>query len=420
MIIRFRFQNFRSFKDPQELSLVAGNGAEHPDSIIATKVAPHGLLKCAAVYGANASGKSNVFHALQFFINAIRHSQRSWSPEGKIGITPFMLSKSVSDISVFQLDFVIDQVPYEYGFSLNSEKILSETLNCFPKGRKQNWFDRSADSSEIKFGENLAGENRTIEKLTRKNSLFLSAAAQNNHELLSPIFSWLTTKIEIIFPSASGLNSEKIRSLPDRTRLAKLLNCADLGIVGLELETQKQDEKTIVMMEAVFEKLSEFFPLAAGQEMPKAPTEVTRIVLKHQGEDGSTVPFDSSQESDGTVAFLSLLAPALAAIDAGGVLCVDELNSSLHPLLALELVRLFTDPSMNKSGAQLVFNTHDVNLLDSDVLRRDQVWFTEKDNTGESHLYALADFKPRVNENLKRGYLQGRYGAIPYVASLKV
>jgi AAA15 family ATPase/GTPase len=234
--------------------------------------------------------------------------------------------------------------------------------------------------------------------------------------MLSPIFSWLTSKITILFDARSSLSSEAAGKLIDLNRLGKYLNHADLGIVGLKVETKQNDEKTMAIMEALFTKLAEFVPTPSGDPI-KPPKETHHVLLQHQSIDGSLVPFELAYESAGTVAFLALLGPALDAIDSGGVLCVDELNSSLHPLLALEIVRLFNNPEMNKKGAQLIFNTHDVNLLDSEVLRRDQVWFTEKSPGGDSHLYALTDFKPRINENLKRGYLQGRYGAVPYLGS---
>jgi hypothetical protein len=139
--------------------------------------------------------------------------------------------------------------------------------------------------------------------------------------------------------------------------------------------------------------------------------------FQHRGQSESPVELSIFNESDGTVAYFSLLGPVVNTLESGGVLCVDELNSSLHPLLALELVRVFNDRKRNPLGAQLIFNTHDTNLLDSSLLRRDQIWFTEKDSSGATHLYPLSDFKPRKNENLERGYLQGRYGAIPFLGS---
>jgi AAA15 family ATPase/GTPase len=417
MIIKFRFSNFLSFRDEQELSLVAGSTRKDTQVAIPSDAAPHGLLRCAAIYGANASGKSNIFKALEYFVGAIRHSHRNWEPEGDTGITPFKLSKSSGNASLFELDFVVESVPYQYGFTLDSKTILREWLNSFPNGRKQLWFTRDADQNEIKFGPHLTGENRAIEKLTRSNSLFLSAAAQNNHPLLSSLFSWLTKSVKILFESGLSLNDEVIKKFSDQTRLSKILKHADLGIIGLNFETVPNDERTTLMLEAIAEKINELFPPKKGGIPFKPPKETVKVFLSHSADDGSAIRFDNANESAGTLAFLSLLIPALEAIDSGGVLCVDELEESLHPLLALEIVRLFNNAELNTKGAQLIFNTHDVNLLDSGLLRRDQVWFTEKAEGGDSHLYALTDFHPRVNENLKRGYLQGRYGAVPYLGS---
>jgi AAA15 family ATPase/GTPase len=426
LIIRFRFENYRSFREAQELSLVANSSREKADSLIATNAAPHGLVRSAAIYGANASGKSNVLQALQFFVSAIRSSQRQWAPTQKISVEPFALTKNQNEVSSFQLDFIVGGVPYQYAFAVTAEQVVREWLYSYPNGRKQTWFDRPPSAEgPITFGAHFTGENKAIENLTRKNSLFLSAAAQNNHLMLSPLFTWLTTKINILFDSGSRTSSHNTKEMRDaalRERVTAFLKHADLGIVGIAVETKPYDEKLIELMNILFAKISEYTPsLNAPAETtdksPAAPTEIDVLSLQHKLEDGSTVSFTPSSESSGTMAFLSLLPRVLEAIESGGVLCVDELDSSLHPLLALELVKLFNDHRFNRSGAQFIFNTHDVNLLDSDVLRRDQIWFTEKGTTGESHLYALTDFKPKTNENLKRGYLQGRFGAIPFLGT---
>jgi AAA15 family ATPase/GTPase len=128
-------------------------------------------------------------------------------------------------------------------------------------------------------------------------------------------------------------------------------------------------------------------------------------------------PFDPKEESAGTMAYLALLGPIVKALRSGGVICIDEIDSSLHPLIAVLIMRFFSNPGINPKGGQLIFNTHDTNLLSSGTLRRDQIWFTEKDKNGESHMYPLTDFKPRRQENLENGYLQGRYGAIPFIHS---
>jgi AAA15 family ATPase/GTPase len=188
--------------------------------------------------------------------------------------------------------------------------------------------------------------------------------------------------------------------------IARLVSNADLGIAKMSVEDEEYPEKTKELIEAVAKIL----------KLPKEATAETHqeIRLLHRFGD-TTVPFDMDQESDGTLAYLALLGPAVDAIKKGTPLLIDELDASLHPLLAIQLIRLFNTPSSNPKGAQLIFNTHDTNLLSSGVLRRDQIWFTEKGNDATSHLYPLSDFKPRRQENLQNGYLQGRYGAIPFI-----
>jgi len=422
LILRFKVDNFRSFRDAQELSLVASSRGEYEDSVVRPDGFGEGLLRIAAIYGANASGKSTLLRAMDFFVDAVRDSQNSWSPEAKIPTWPFALGEIKNEVSMFQLDFLVDGGRFQYGFSLDSSQIIREWLHSYPRGKRQVWFDRDNSSgTQIKFGKHLLGENRAIQNLTRNNSLFLSAAAQNNHEMLLPIFKWITSKITFLFQGRSHIDPEQAQRLENESlkeRISKLLCHADLGIVGIELQHEAVDEKIAVVMDEVVKKVAELSPTSRPFRFT-APREFYRALLLHQGANGTKVTLNNNFESAGTVAFLCLLDPVLEAIENGGVLCVDELDASLHPLLALEIVRLFHDPDRNRSGAQLIFNTHDVNLLDADVLRRDEVWFTEKDQDGATHLYSLSDFKPRKSENLKRGYLQGRYGAVPYLGSMK-
>jgi AAA15 family ATPase/GTPase len=179
----------------------------------------------------------------------------------------------------------------------------------------------------------------------------------------------------------------------------------------LRTEQTELDESVKNAMTAFLSTLRESFPQPSDIEIPK----IMKPIFQHRGLGETRAEFNADNESEGTMAYFSLLGPVVRALEKGGVLCIDELDSSLHPLLALELVRIFSDRKSNPLGAQMVFNTHDTNLLDSSLLRRDQVWFTEKDSSGSTHLYPLSDFRPRKNENLKRGYLQGRYGAIPFL-----
>jgi hypothetical protein len=413
MLLRFRFSNFRSFREEQELSLVAASGLKESDKtlVVHPPNSKDGVLPVAAIYGANASGKTNVIRALKFASRVVNESYRQWMPDGAIGIEPFLGgTPERAPESRFEIDFLIDGVRHSYGFRLDATSILEEWLFVYPKAKKQAWFHRQAGKS-ISFSARLTGANRVIEGITRTNSLFLSAAAQNNHEALMPVFKWLSglsvfVMDTILDPAAHALFTAALCAEPRFARtVAQLLRAADVGIVDVVVEKEAFSEKTKKAIEAV---------KTALEISGNTPDGTERIRLIHRlGTE--TLPFTENNESGGTNAYLRVLGPVLKALNDGALICVDELDGSLHPLLASQLVRLFNDPSTNPKGAQLIFNTHDTTLLSRANLRRDQIWFTEKGEDGSSHLYPLTDFKPRQNENLENGYLQGRYGAIPFL-----
>lgn len=417
MLIRFRVKNFRSFRDEQELSLVPSRRKDLEGIVRHPKGLNEGILPSAVIYGANASGKSNVLKALSYMENAVRNSHKTWAPEQPIRTDPFLLTSKQTNAMKFEADLLLDGVRYEYGFVLDSERVVKEWLNAYPNGRRQLWLARNVEESRpFRFGKQLTGENRAIENLTRRNSLFLSAAAQNNHEQLLPIYSWFAEKLFFVTENRDHL-VQSTASLCKKTDLVdvvvQFMTAADLGIVGLDIAEDARSEQ----FKTFYEGLAR---LIENQGAPPPPAEappLLRVALKHRGSDNAEVVFTEHQESKGTMAWFGLLGEIVAALATGRTLCIDELDASLHPLLATELVRLFHDPKRNPSGAQLIFNTHDTNLLDPKLFRRDQIWFVEKDEEGASHLYALTDFKPRRMENLERGYLQGRYGAIPFFSA---
>jgi predicted ATPase len=295
---------------------------------------------------------------------------------------------------------------------------LEEWLHAWPHGKKQVWFER--DNGTYKFGENLKGENKLIEDVTRPNALFLSAAAQLNHPQLQPIYSWFRA-IRVInllgrrfVPLRGRTEYELTRLLDDDAsdahqqavsprekspellleRFRNLLKMADIGIEGLRLGKSEADD------------------------VPRRS-----IYLKHKSEfDTAWLPL--REESQGTRSLFDIALPMLRVIPKGGILLVDELERSLHPALARQIIRQFNDPAANPKNAQIIFTTHDTNLLGTALgepaLRRDQVWLTEKDAAGATVLYPLTDYKPRKAENLERGYLQGRYGAIPFLGDFLV
>ena len=411
MLLKFRFSNFRSFRTEQELSLIASRLAGSGDGLFSPPGLGEQVLPVAAIYGANASGKTAVIKAFEFMANAVKFSHSQWQPDQRIPVEPFAGDDPALP-SEFSVDFLLDGIRHQYGFAANSQAILREWLFVYPQRKKQVWFKR-VEGAPISFGAKMPGENKVIESLVRKNSLFLSAAAQNNHEPLLPVYRWFSQSISFViggFGSASrathGADAAQFCQVEtDRATVARLLNQADLGIAELSVDEAPWDE--------MGKKVLEFLrtTLRPGTSLP-GTRKVVRL-LHHIG--NRTVPFEAAQESSGTLAYLSLLGPVVSLLKNGGILWVDELDASLHPLMAVQIIRLFSNPPTNPRSTQLIFNTHDTNLLSSGELRRDQIWFTEKDSAGSSHLYPLTDFKPRRQENLENGYLQGRYGAIPFI-----
>ena len=374
------------------------------------------VLRVAAIYGANAAGKSNVLAALSFMCKAVAQSHRSWKPEGPVPREPFLLDPAARAVpSMFEAEFLVEGVRFRYGFEVDDERVLREWLYAYPHKRQQLWFQRDAEASEaFEFGKHLRGSNRIIAELTRKNSLFLSAAAENNHEALLPIYSWFSRRVQFAGVENRGARARHTMKLFQRDELRPslldLIRHADLGISDFSLREEPLDR---LMADLLKVPLETFDP-----ELSKPEFKVPKIELFHKGAAGSiTLPFE--QESAGTRAWFALAGPLLETLLDGELLCVDELDASLHPRLAFEVIQIFKDPARNPRNAQLIFNTHDAtllgNLLGEPALRRDQVWFAEKDEAGATHLYPLTEFKPRKAENLARGYLQGRYGAVPFI-----
>lgn len=401
MLIRFRFANFRSLRDEQELSLVAAFRNGRKDLV---PVEPLGvdLLRVAGIYGANAAGKSNVLEALRFMRSAVVDSHRQWDPEGPIPREPFQLNAGES--SLFEMDLLVNGNRYQYGFELDSERIQGEWLYAFPNKRRQLWFERDADSSNLfRFGKSFKGNNRMIERVTRKNSLFLSAAAQNAHEAVREIYAWFSGHLLVGDAEAREHWTLETARLLERKRkeVLNLMLLADLGIVDVNLVPRSKRDRR-------------------GRRPHSGWTESSgrELEFKHESKDGSFA-LTLEEQSKGTQAWFSLVSAILQTLDKGGLLCLDEIEASLHSLLALELIRIFQSPKRNPKNAQLIFSTHDTallgGLLEEPALYRDQIWFVEKSAAGASRLYPLSDFKPRKLENVERGYLMGRYGAVPFI-----
>jgi hypothetical protein len=332
-------------------------------------------------------------------------------PGHQLELQPFLLdSEAASRPSEFEYSFIFEGVRYQYGFAVDRKRVLREYLYASPHGVTKLYFDRSLDdASEVdtyKFGASLKGQNQTIRGLTRTNQLFLSVAATSNHVMLTAPYTWFAAKL-------SGIQAHlaMLKGGVDETyhaRISALLRMSDVGITDY---TFSEASVAPVQMPTALPKIR----LQIKKHSPDGETANVRVKMLHPSEGGDPVELDVTDESNGTFNVFLLATSLLRTLDQGQTLFVDELDASKHPLLVRSLVELFHNPEINRKNAQLIFNTHDTSLLDQTLFRRDQIWFTEKDAAGAAHLYSLLEYSPRKGESLAKGYLQGRYGAIPFL-----
>lgn len=425
MLVEFRVTNFRSFKDTQRFSLVASS-----DRSLAMNTMPSAAMgklqinRSAVVYGANASGKSNLIAALAFVRRFVLTSvnrrtvrePRDGEREALVPVMPFLLDQATRTApSEFELVFVQNDVRYQYGFQVDHQRVHREWLIAFPHGQPQRWFERTLkDDGTYEWlfrSKQFRGEKQLITDVTRADALYLSVGSNFRLDQLVDVARWFS-RLRVGVPptrvrsSTSVTAARAFRNAAFHQRVRDLLIFADVGIVDFSVE------------EVVTESTRQ---LTLFPEEDRFVSKQTRyeVALAHQGapfEEPTLLPL--AEESRGTQQLFELAARFIDALDEGSVLIIDELDSSLHPMLTRKLVEMFHDPQINRSNAQLIFNTHDLSLLDRNLFRRDQIWFTEKDRTGATKLYSLLEFSPRKEEALAKNYLQGRYGAIPFIEEL--
>ncbi|MEN4041426.1 MAG: AAA family ATPase [Anaerolineaceae bacterium] len=415
MLIEFKFKNFRSFREEVMLSMVASADKTLPENtIVAPEFGGRNLLCSAVVYGPNAAGKSNLIAAARFVDEYVNSSaeRNLYSP---IAVTPFLLiAEPGTAPAEFELTFIDSQaVRYLYGFHVTTRQVVREWLVAYPKGSPQTWFEREhtvGKEPEWYFGRNLKGKNNQVAELTRPDVLFLSNAAKFNHRQLGRVFEWFQKSLRVI--DADRLNpylytysaalAKNDRQAQERIR--RLLAVADFGISDFEVREETYTEKD----------LPDDMPAELRSQIINR--KHLDVYMRHPIGEKSEVAFPLEEESNGTQRLFALSGPLVDVLDNGWTLFVDELDASLHPLLVRYLVELFHNQQINRRGAQLIFNTHDTTLMDGCLFRRDQIWFVEKDRQGCSHLYPLLDYSPRKDEALAKGYLLGRYGAIPFLS----
>jgi len=378
MLRSFRVANHRSIRDEQELLLMPAYDKQRP------------VVPVAAVYGANASGKSNLLDALRWMQGAVRESFRVWEADSGIPRVRYRLDDDESRPSSFVADLILDGVQWVYGFSVTSEAVQEEWLHTYPHGRERVVFERNGQDFEL---GSTVPERRSraeiLRGLMRENALLLSVASQANQAEVKPVYRWFNLHqmhvIRVGIPLVrhdhlSVLIAGAVKEYP----VVDLLRTADFGITDILIEK----------------------PLAG---------RVPIVRFKHEP---GGVWLELADESEGTLAWAELLVYALEMLAHGSLMIIDEIDASLHPRLTARLVELFRNRETNPYGAQLLFTTHDATLLGTssgeDLLHRDEVWFVEK-NDGATSLYPLSDFHPRKGENRERRYLLGSYGAIPAI-----
>ena len=402
MILEFSVKNFLSFKEKVTFSMIANSNKELNDNYV--EIGGNKVLKSAAIYGANASGKSNLFKILTLVVLMLR-SSNSVDINAKLPLIPFKLDKgSVNKPSEFEIKFILDETRYVYGFIADKDKIYDEYLYYYPNGRETKIFDRT-NINEYSYTQKDEKILREIEAKNAQNKFFLATATNWNFDKTKAAYNFLTNGI------GTCNNLEILKNMAYKMYETNPDYLKDFAIDFLQKADFNIEDYQISQIDVPGEFLTAI-PEFITKTLPDKP-KAYQVLFKHKNSDNYLSIDEESLGTQMIFAFIPFLADSLKNKK---VLIIDELDKSLHPFLVQYIVEIFNDAEINKNGSQLIFNTHDTNLLDLNILRRDQIWFTEKNSeTGESDLYSLSDFSVRKQENVEKGYMLGRYGAVPFI-----
>ncbi|MBD1884673.1 ATP-binding protein [Microcoleus vaginatus ZQ-A3] len=407
MLIGFSVGNYKSFKETVTLSMVASSITEEEKELDENNVFPINdklsLLKSAAIYGANASGKSNLIAAINFMKWFVLNSSKETQVSDAIDIEAFRLStETEKEPSFFEIVFLLEYKTFRYGFEVNAREVVSEWLFQADDTEEKMLFERDFDNYNI-LDDFPEGKN--ISDKTRSNALFLSVVAQFNGKISGKILLWFSKNLQLI----SGLQDTQYREETlesfenDRHRhdIIEFIKKLDLGIADIQIKKY------------ISQKTAMFGIYEVG----------VKTVHRKYDADGKQTAIElfdiETHESEGTNKLFALAGLLLDTLRTGKILLIDELDARLHPLITRELICLFNSNETNPHNAQLIFTTHDTNLLSSKTFRKDQIWFTEKDNKGATDLYSLVEYKVGKNASFERDYIMGKYGAIPFIGNFK-
>lgn len=426
MIVSFSVENWMSFRDKATLSMVASRERQHGERVARVEAYPVRLLPTAAVYGGNASGKSNLFKALSF---ARTQVVKGTQLNNRIAVRPFQLDKmGTKRPSRFEFEFLIDEVIYAFSFALTREKIVEERLARVRSVSQRTLYDRR--HGKIEFDSSLE-ESDFLEfafRGTRNNQLFLTNSVSQNVQQFKPIYDWFKTTLQMIEPDAQFRGGGLFEEIPLAKSINEMLRDLDTGIshigservsleaiqlpdsVRTEIEAQLSDDEAVVV-EDPFD--NQFLITRVDGEVI-----VKKRIAIHEMADGTEARFAVSQESDGSQRLIHLL-PAfvdLATDEAKCVYIIDEIDRSLHTLLTRRLLEDYLATCSKNTRTQLILTTHDVLLMDQRWMRRDEMWVTERDYSGASSLLSFSEYRDvRYDKDIRKSYLQGRLGGIPRI-----
>ena len=422
MIIDFKFKNYLSFAEECNFTMLASKDKSHEDNLIV--VGKERYSKTRIVYGANASGKSSFIKAMLFISTFVANSNRMLE-KMPIKVMPFKFCDDCfNNPTECAITFLKDGIKYAYKFSCTREKVIDERLDVYYSAKPTMIFNRT-NSVDYEFNRDSKLLNELKER-NLENKLFLVTSAAWNYAKTKPVVDYLLNTISVVLAGDMDVawrdNLDRIYANNEleqyKAFCLKILNNADLSISDFSLDFRKVGE-----LSKKNKDLAEFIHFAARGDADAVDrledTNLYELITFHDINDGekkSRYSLKLAEESLGTT-YMFKYSPLLYYVfKEGKVLFIDEIDKSLHPLMVEYLVKMFLDKNINTGNAQLIANTHDTNLLNLDIFRRDDIWFAERDyESGKTEIYSLADFSPRTSENIENAYLLGRFGAIPFI-----
>lgn len=422
MLLQFKVKNYKSIRNELNFNTIAKD-FDQDDSrfqrhFLPKAAATRDLNSVSFIYGSNASGKSNLVKAIHTMKSIIIDSSRTTEGD-TLPYEPYLFSDLTKNSDTeFEMEFIANNIRFQYGFSYNKTQVNEEWLFAYPKGKPQKWLMRyfDEDSNEYIYErcDNLSGHKKLLESATRNNALFLSTAVQLKNEQLQDVFNWFKDTLRVVGSSgpSNSFSIDKMTGDSENTKSAivRFMKAADFSINKFNVEELDLEQELLGMPKELQSLIKK------SNKKPK----VIEIKSGHVNDKGETDFLDIKDESDGTQKVFELAGPWLDTFENSRVLIMDEMNLHLHPKLSSFLVKLFYDRELNNAGSQLITTTHEVNLLKEDVSKRDQIWIMDRYKDGSSSLNNLTRFSPRLDLNLEKAFLQGKFEGVPVTNAAEV